>query len=196
MSTRPGPMSLLARWFGQGLLVLVPLGGTIWLVWSVVSGLDAALGAPFPGFGVLVVVPTILLVGFLSANVAGAWAFRLFERALERLPLVRIVHGAIKDLMSAFVGDKKSFGKPVLALLDARGDVAVIGFQTADEVPGLPGHVGVYLPQAYNFAGNVIVVPADRVRALDADPAAVMSFVVSGGVGRLPTRAEQAGQRP
>ena len=47
---------------------------------------------------------------------------------------------------------------------------------------GLPGHVAVYVPQAYNIGGNVIVVPAERVTRLDAEPAAVMTFVVSGGV--------------
>lgn len=182
---RRGPVSLLARWFGQGLLVVVPLVGTAWLVWTIVTSLDQLLGAPFPGFGVLVLVPAVLVVGFLSANVVGAALLRLFERGLARLPLVRIVYSSLKDLLSAFVGEKKGFDRPVVAALDEAGGVLVIGFATADDIPGLPGYVAIYLPQAYNFAGNVVVVPAGRVRPLVAEPAAVMSFIVSGGVGRM-----------
>jgi len=47
---------------------------------------------------------------------------------------------------------------------------------------GLTDHVAVYVPQAYNIGGNVLVVPSDRVKALDAEPAKVMTFIVSGGV--------------
>ena len=108
MATSRPLVAVLARWFGQGLLVLVPLGGTIWLVWRSNHALDTALSAPFPGFGVLVAVPVILLTGFLNENVVGAALVRLFEALLARLPLVRIVYASLKDLLGAFVGEKKS----------------------------------------------------------------------------------------
>lgn len=191
-ASRPGLISFFARAFGRGLLVLVPLVGTLWVFGSAVSALDAALGAPFPGFGVLVIVPAVFGVGLLTGNVLGAALVRGFELLVGRLPLVRLVYTSLKDLLSAFVGEKKGFDRPVAAALDEAGAVLVLGFQTSDHIPGLPGHVAVYLPQAYNFAGNVVVVPAARVRPLPADPAAVMGFIVSGGVGHLEGRAQEA----
>jgi len=59
-----------------------------------------------------------------------------------------------------------------------------VGFLTKESLDGLgiAGHVAVYLPQSYNFAGQLLVVPADRITPLDAPSAEVMAFVVSGGV--------------
>ena len=60
----------------------------------------------------------------------------------------------------------------------------VLGFLTAESFddPQLEGQVSVYLPESYNFAGNLIVVPRERVQALDADGAEFMAFIVSGGI--------------
>jgi uncharacterized membrane protein len=83
--------------------------------------------------------------------------------------------------MSAFVGERKRFEQPVT--LELVPGVQALGFVTRDALaaPGLEGRVAVYLPQAFNVAGQLLLVDRARVRPLVADSAAVMTLVVSGG---------------
>lgn len=177
----------MARWFGQGLLVFVPTVGTVWTVWVVLSWLDSLIGVGIPGLGLVLTLVLILVTGFVTSNVAGQAVIDVLERGFAHLPVVSVLYSSIKDLLGAFVGDKKSFDRPVMVAMDAAGAVKVFGFVTCERFddPRLAGHVAVYLPQAYNFAGNVIVVPRDRVERVDADPAQFMAFVVSGGVSAM-----------
>ena len=110
-----------------------------------------------------------------------------FEAAVEKVPFVRLLYTSLKDLLGAFVGDKKSFDQPAMIAIDGEGATKVFGFVTCEvfDDPRLRGHVAVYLPQAYNFAGNVIVVPKERVQRVDADPAQFMAFILSGGVSNM-----------
>lgn len=177
----------MARWFGQGLLVFVPTVGTVWTVWVVLSWLDSLIGVGIPGLGLVLTLVLILVTGFVTSNVAGQAAINVLERGFAHLPVVSVLYSSIKDLLGAFVGDKKSFDRPVMVAMDAAGALKVFGFVTCERFddPRLAGHVAVYLPQAYNFAGNVIVVPRERVERVDADPAQFMAFVVSGGVSAM-----------
>src|SRR4029077_3623617 len=123
-------------------------------------------------------------VGFLASNFATRWMFLALEELLEHTPLVKLVYTSLKDIVGAFVGEKKKFNRPVLVALTEGSDVATIGFVTRSGLAelGLADHVAVYVPQAYNIGGNVVVVPGRRVTPLDADPAKVMTFIVSGGI--------------
>ena len=103
---------------------------------------------------------------------------------LERLPFVRLLYTSTKDLLNAFVGRATPL-QPAGASPARRGRPRLdLGFVTAEgaERLGMPGFVAVYLPQAYNFAGNLIIVPADRVEPVEAEAAEIMAFIVSGGV--------------
>ena len=180
-------LSRLATWFAQGLLVFVPTMATLYSVWLLLSWMDSLIGLPIPGLGLIVTILLILAIGFVTTNVAGQAVIAIFERAIQHLPVVSLLYSSIKDLLNAFVGDKKSFDAPAMVTLDAAGTVKVFGFVTCTtfDDPRLAGHVAVYLPQAYNFAGNVIVVPKDRVEMVDAEPAQFMAFIVSGGVSAM-----------
>jgi uncharacterized membrane protein len=105
-------------------------------------------------------------------------------RQPARLPLLRLLHTSIKDLMSAFVGERRRFNRPVLVDMGADGRIKVAGFVTRDSMAnyGRPDDVAVYFPQAYNFAGQVVIVPRTAITALDRDSSDVMAFIVSGGV--------------
>ncbi|MBX3274562.1 MAG: DUF502 domain-containing protein [Sandaracinaceae bacterium] len=178
-------MKTVAKIFFQGLLVFVPLVGTVALVSWVLITLDSLipLDVPFAGLGLVLLV--IFTLGLLASNVVGRTALGWLERGLESVPLVKIVYRSIKDLLGAFVGDARSFDKP--AMVRVSDDVRVFGFVTCDrfEDPRLAGHVAVYLPQSYNFAGNLMIVPEERVEPVDADSAQFMAFIVSGGVARM-----------
>jgi uncharacterized membrane protein len=126
-------------------------------------------------------------VGYLTSNVLGRSAIDLFEHFLTRLPLLKLIYSSIKDLVAAFVGDRKSFNQPVTVALGPDHAVRTLGFVTRNDlsVLNLPACVAVYLPQSYNFAGNVIIVPRDRIEPLQVSSTEVMTFIVSGGVSGL-----------
>jgi len=101
--------------------------------------------------------------------------------------VVKLLYTSIRDLMGAFVGDKKSFDKPVMVDLTPEQGIKVLGFLTCTSFddPKLTSYVAVYVPQSYNFAGNLLVVPRSRVQPIDADGAQFMAFIVSGGVAQM-----------
>ena len=86
--------------------------------------------------------------------------------------------------MSAFVGEKRRFNKPVLVDIAGNGRLSVVGFVTHDSMEhfGRPDDVAVYFPQSYNFAGQVVIVPRAAVTAIAVDASDAMAFIVSGGV--------------
>jgi len=181
------PAARLASYFGRGLLVFVPTVGTLYTFWLVLSYLDGAIGFPIPGLGLLLTLLLILLIGFLLSNVLGQAALDAFENAIKQLPVVSLLYSSLKDLLGAFVGDKKSFDRPAMVSLDTEGRVRVFGFVTCEKFDDirLKDMCSIYLPQAYNFAGNVLIVPKSAVELVDADPAQFMAFIVSGGVSAM-----------
>jgi uncharacterized membrane protein len=154
-------MKNFARYFLRGSLVLVPLAATIYIVFLILRTIDQILPIGVPGLGLVLTVGLITLVGFLTSNVLGRTAFDALDKALTSVPFIKLVYSSIRDLIGAFVGDKKSFDKPVMVSLSPGSGTKVLGFTTRErlEMLGLTDHVAVYLPQSYNFAGNLIVVP-------------------------------------
>lgn len=181
-------MRRLATYFLRGLVLVAPVAVTLYVCWAVFVRLDSWIGLPIPGAGFVLTLVVITLVGMLGSNLVTRGVVAGIDSVLERLPFVRLLYTSSKDLLSAFVGEHRRFDRPVsVSLAPAGGDGArLLGFVTADTLDdlGFAGHVAVYLPQAYNFAGNLVVVPADRVRPLAAESAEVMAFIVSGGVSR------------
>ena len=191
-------MRTLTRSFAQGLLVLAPVAITAWIVWVTVTTLDRWLDTEIPGLGILIAAAGITLIGYLTGNVIGNKLVSWLEAGLQRVPLIRILYNSLRDLLGAFVGQKRKFDKPVAVEMNQHG-LKVLGFLTSERFddPQLAGHVSVYLPESYNFAGNLIVVPRDRVHPLDADGAEFMAFIMSGGVTDMnAARTVGDGQRP
>jgi uncharacterized membrane protein len=184
------PFRTLAKYFLRGLIVVVPIAVTaIAVYWIFIEidtwiNLEPLLNRKVPGVGVVLTAVVITVVGFLASNFATRWMFQGLEGLLEHTPLVKLVYTSLKDIVGAFVGETKKFNRPVLVALTDGSEVATIGFVTRSGLAelGLADHVAVYVPQAYNIGGNVVVVPGHRVTPLDADPAKVMTFIVSGGV--------------
>ncbi|HVZ49063.1 MAG TPA: DUF502 domain-containing protein [Gemmatimonadaceae bacterium] len=181
-------MKRLLFYFIRGLLITVPVVVTAWLVWQIFISLDRMLGIAIPGVGFILTLVLITVVGFLGSNLVTRGVVAGIEDMIERLPLVRLVYNATKDLIGAFVGEKKRFDKPVLVQLSADGAVRGMGFitQEALEALGTRDTVVVYFPQSYAFAGWTFVVPASRVQRVDVSSSDFMAFVVSGGVTDFP----------
>jgi uncharacterized membrane protein len=185
-------MRALVNYFFRGLVVVAPLAFTAYVCWRLFTAIDGWLGLGIPGAGFVVTVGFFVLVGFLASTFLARGLFSVLESLLTRLPFVRLVYTSTKDLLNAFVGEKRSFDRPVLVTIYPAVDGRAIGFvtQQALEHLGLGGQVAVYFPFSYSVAGHVMIFPAERVEPLAADSAEVMAFIVSGGVTRVAGAAE------
>ncbi len=177
-------MKRISQYFLQGLLFLIPLFVTVYVLYWIFIQIDGVLNLPVPGLGFLVTIIFITLIGFVASNFLTKNIFLLVDRIFVRLPLVKMIYTSIKDLVHAFVGDKKSFNRPVQVVIDRKSNLRVLGFATRESLDsiGIKDSMAVYLPQSYNFAGNLIIVESEQVIPLEADPGEVMKLIVSGGV--------------
>jgi len=177
-------MRRLTTYFLQGLVFAAPLAITIYVCWWVFTTIDRWLGLPVPGAGFLATIVLITLLGWFATNLLARSAVGFMERVLSRLPFVRLLYSSTKDLLNAFVGEKRRFDKPVLVTLFPGSEAKAFGFVTQDSLArfGMPDHVAVYFPQSYNFAGSLVVYPAAQVERVNAESSEMMAFIVSGGV--------------
>ena len=177
----------IARYFLRGAFVTAPLALTLYIILKILTFIDQVLPIGIPGLGLLLTLSLITLIGFLTSNVVGKGVLEVTERLLRRVPLVKLIYGSIKDLVGAFVGDRKSFDRPVSVQPYGPQGLRLLGFITREDLRSLdlPGHVAVYLPQSYNFAGNLLIVLREQVEPLDVPSSELMTFLVSGGVSGL-----------
>lgn len=175
----------LFGFFIKGLLLLAPVYFTVTVLWSVLSKLDDQFSFKFPGTGLLILVVFVLLVGFIGSTFIAVPVFRLFETTIGKLPLVRLIYFSIKDLINAFVGDKKKFDKPVLLTLNADNNIFKLGFITSEPSIGSSSSnelISVYCPHSYAFSGEMYLVKKESVELLNISASDLMKYIVSGGV--------------
>ena len=184
-------MRVLLNNFFRGLLLVFPLGATIYIIYSAIVWSNRALNnllfewlnIDIPGLGIVTVFLGISAIGYIFSLTFTRPLITYFERLLKRVPIIKIIYTALKDLTEAFVGDKKRFDKPVM--IDF-GDTQVkrMGFVTRKDLSQLDisGMVAVYYPHSYNFSGNLYFVPAENIQPIELDSADAMKYIVSGGI--------------
>ncbi len=183
-------MKNLLTYFLQGLLYLVPVAVTLYVLVAVVSWADSIFaGIPVvrrvPGLGLVLVLAFVTLAGYLGGRLLTQPVVSIFNHMLSKVPFIKLIYTSVRDLMRAFVGEKRKFDKPVIVSLDKDGINNRLGFVTQGDLAalGLGGMVAVYSPYPYSVMGDLIVVPAERVRPLDGvNSVELMKMVVSGGV--------------
>lgn len=177
-------MNRLAKFFLNGLLILVPLAATLYVAYLIFVKIDSLLPTRIPGLGFLLTLVLITVVGFLASNLFIKGILDFLESMFTRLPLVKLLYSSIKDLIGAFVGEKKKFDRPVAVTLFPGSSAKALGFITREslEFLGLREQVAVYLPQSYNFGGNLVVFPRNQVEPLPVESSEMMVFIMSGGV--------------
>lgn len=177
-------MKRISQYFLQGLLFLIPLFVTVYVIYWVFIKIDTFLTLPVPGLGFIVTLVFITLTGFVASNFLTQRLVHIVDKLFTRLPLVKMIYSSIRDLVNAFVGDRKSFNRPVQLVIDKERNLSVLGFATRESLNsiGIKDSVAVYLPQSYNFAGNLIIAAREQVKPISADPGEVMKLIVSGGV--------------
>jgi uncharacterized membrane protein len=197
--------------FLQGLVVLAPIGITLWVVIGLFNFVDGILPnvmhalAPglwelgdngqvkkIPGTGFLVVVLLVLITGWISSLLFFSRVVAMIDNLLEKTPGIKYIYSSVKDFLEAFAGNKKKFDKPVLVNVDAPG-VWRIGFitQKSSVALGMSELITVYVPHSYAISGITYLVPADHVKPLSGITAAdAMKYTISGGVTEVEIRDE------
>lgn len=189
----------IINYIGKGLLVVLPLGAAIFLIGWIIATIDSTLnlssiilvdqaGRPvyIPGLGILSALILLLVAGIIVTNLITEPIYDWFGKVLHKIPVLSFFYTSIKDLTEAFVGEDKKFNEPVIVELNDCG-LKRVGFLTQKDLAklGMPGEVAVYFPFSYSFAGQLCIVPADKVKPLNMNAGEAMKFIVSGGVSHI-----------
>jgi len=180
-------MKRIATYFISGLLYLTPIVVTLYILYLIVSSVDQIFSFSIPGLGFLLTLALITTIGFLVSTFLARGTANIIDSLFRRLPIIKMVYTAISDVVDALVGAEKRFDKPVLVNIAPGSGIRILGFVTRSSLqnPHMAENMAVYIPQAYTFAGNLIIVPSDRVTHLEVESSKVMTFIVSGGVSGL-----------
>lgn len=190
-------MKRLASLTLQGLVAVLPVGLTLYLIYWLLLTMESIAGTAlravlppdwyFGGLGLLSALLLLMLIGLLVNAYVIRHLLRLGDTMLSSIPLVKSVHGAIQDVLRAFsIADKKQADSVVL--VEVKDNVRLIGFVTARHPPeklrGALGDniVGVYLPMSYQLGGYTIYLAADQLQPLDISVEEAMRIAVTGGV--------------
>jgi uncharacterized membrane protein len=190
-------MRKIGTLFLQGLLAILPIALTVYLIYWLATSAEAVLGQAIryvikgyyrPGMGVLAGFVITLGIGILLR----VWVFRkvfsLGEALLQKIPGIKSIYGSIRDLVGFFDASKqKEFDKTVMV---AVGDenTRLMGLVTRDDFSDLPSGIGdeqtvaVYLPMSYQLGGFTVMVPKDRISPVDMKVDQAMQFVLTAGV--------------
>jgi uncharacterized membrane protein len=183
----------LFNYFIRGLLFVAPVGLTMLLLFSAFDTIDGLFRINFqgqrgqyfiPGLGLVTVVTGTMLIGFVFTVLLPQTIQNWIEKGIQNLPLVKILYSAFKDLIAAFVGEKKKFNRPVVFVVNIEANIKKVGFITRTDLEnlGLKGTVAVYCPHSYAFSGELFLVPAALVSELNLTTSEAMKMIVSGGV--------------
>lgn len=186
----------MLQYFLQGLLILAPVAITAYALYFIISTIDGWIPiftttdengyvhVQNYGLGFIIILVAIISIGYFSSFFITGRILSFLDRFMQRAPGIKHIYGTARDFFEAFAGEKKKFTRNVLANVDDT-DVWRMGFITSENMVdfGLEGYVAVYIPMAYSVAGNVYVLPWERVKIIEnVTSAQTMKFAVSGGV--------------
>jgi uncharacterized membrane protein len=184
----------ILSYFIRGLVLVAPLYVTALIIWTGVEFLDSIIPIHIPisgnqtvylpGLGGLIILGGIILLGFFFSTVVPQSFLKFTESLMKRIPLFSLIYYSIKDLILAFVGDKKKFNQPVLVTMYKDTGIKKIGFVTQTDLSHLDitDHVAVYMPLSYSLSGELFIVPKENIIILETSSTDIMKMVISGGV--------------
>ena len=181
-------MKKFINYFLQGLLYIVPITVTLYVVYWTFQKIDGILPFQFPGLGLIIIIALITFVGFVGSAIIASPINSFFQRLLKKAPLLQTIYSSVKDLMGTFVGKKKGFSQPVLIKLYENSTIERIGFITNEDLSTLrikEGKVLVYLPHSYAFSGQLFVVDRSYITPVDSSSSEIMKLIISGGVTEI-----------
>jgi len=202
-------MKKILNYFFQGLLLTVPIAATLWVLFNAIIWIDSLLPfqvpieipgfphAEIPGLGLLAIFLIVSLIGYFGTRYIRNPFFAYMEKLIEKAPLAKVIYSSVKDLIGAFVGEKKRFNHPVMVKLEKNSDAYRIGFITNDnliQVGFAADKVAVYFPFSYSFMGELVIVPRENVQPINASGTEMMKFIISGGVTEFGSIKEENGK--
>ncbi|MDZ4737496.1 MAG: DUF502 domain-containing protein [Rhodospirillaceae bacterium] len=205
---RPSLSGRLRAYFFAGVLVTAPMAITFWLAWQVISWVDRSVKPlipaqynpetylPFsvPGIGLIVLFVFLVLVGAFAAGLVGRLIVRISERILARMPVIRSVYGAVKQIFETVLANQSSaFREVVLIEYPRRGlwALAFITGTTQGEVQEITEDevVNVFMPTTPNpTSGFLLFIPRKDMTVLSMSVEEGIKMVVSGGIVTPPDR--------
>ncbi len=192
-------MKKIIRYFLQGILYVLPLAVTIYVIAVAIIWTDGLLvdreffhkgwlaKYNFPGVGLITILVLITMIGFIGQRMISSPISGAINNVMKKAPLIKMIYSSVKDLLSAFVGSEKKFNNPVYVKMDENGVAYRIGFLTAESLDelGIKDMAGVYFPSSYGMLGEYFLVPKKNITRIDANAADVMKYVVSGGISKI-----------
>lgn len=198
----------LRGYFLAGVLITAPLGLTVYFAWLFVHWVDTQVTSlipdrynpenylPFtvPGLGVVVVFVVLTLVGALTAGMLGRFWVRTTERILNRMPVIRSIYGAIKQIFETVLAQKSQAFRSVVLFEYPRHGTWALGFitgKTEGEIQDLTEDevLNVFLPTTPNpTSGYLLFVPKKDLVFLSMTVEEGIKMVVSGGIVTPPDR--------
>ncbi|MFM2485793.1 DUF502 domain-containing protein [Celerinatantimonas yamalensis] len=184
----------------KGLAAVLPIGLTVYLIyWLLATG--ESLAKPFvlwilpdvvyfPGLGLIFCIGALVLIGFLVNLYGIRYLVTLSQRIFERIPLVKSIYGAFKDMMAVFnLSDKKEMKSVVAIEYDGAQVIGFItGEQTGERLFGEQNLVGVYVPLSYQIGGLTIYIARDRLTELDIGVEEAMRLALTAGIQSTPRK--------
>lgn len=181
----------------RGLVVVLPIGLTVWLLWWLGSSAESLLRQPIllllpeqyyvPGMGIVAGLLLLLAAGTMVNALIVRQVLASWEAFLDRIPVVKTIYGAFRDFTKLLpAGGKRSDLKRVV--LATFGDARLVGFVTRDDaselgiVPRSDDLVAVYFPMSYQIGGYTVLLPRDRIAPLDMSVETAMRLVLTGGL--------------
>ena len=206
-----GLLLRLRGWFFTGLLVTAPILLTVYITWAAIKLIDGQVNklipefatwslGDVPGAGLVVGAAMITLIGAIAAGFLGRWIIRLGEAILNRMPVVRSIYGATKQILETVISTQSDAFREVVLVEYPRRGLWVIGFVTgatkAEVARLLSGsNVNVFIPTTPNpTSGFLLFCPIKDIKYLDMTVEEAVKLVVSGGIVSPPDRAVTAGK--
>lgn len=194
-------MAAIRKWLLAGLLVIVPLAITAWVLQLVINTLDQTLlilpaawqpdkllGVHIPGFGVILAFVLVLAIGAVASNFLGRKLMRWGDALLNHIPVVRSIYSGVKQVSDTLFSDGGNAFRKALLVQYPRAGCWTIAFQTG--APGgevaahLPGeHISIYIPTTPNpTSGFFLIVPRADVMELEMSVDEALKYIISMGV--------------
>jgi uncharacterized membrane protein len=192
---------IVRRYLMSGLLVWLPILATVLVIRFILDLMDrtllvlppslrpqALIGVNIPGLGAVLAVVLLVATGMLVSNFIGRSVMNFWDDLLNRIPFVRAVYGGVKSFSTTILTNKGSSFKKVLLIQYPSDRVWSIGFQTADDIPIISGHLNephicVFIPTTPNpTSGFIVLVARSHVIELDMSVDSALKMIVTLGV--------------
>jgi len=211
---KTGLMSRLRAYFMAGVLITAPISITIYLGWLFISYVDSKvtplipikynpatyLSYSVPGLGLVVVVVSMILIGALTAGFVGRFFQRVWERVMDKVPILRGIYKALKQILETVLAQQSNaFREAVLVEYPRRGMwvIAFITGNTQGEIQAITqaNVINLFVPTTPNpTSGFLIFVAKDEITKLSMSVEEAMKMVISGGIV-TPTDHRPLGER-